>query len=137
MEATLVALTFDQRLDALRAAKLQQTLEKQKVLGAMDHDDHALILPPPESRQLVQAISSSGMPISDCLLSSFEVISNHPSGGFFGPRACGENFGRLLRVHPVYIDPASSLAGGYMVNFMSYRKPHWNPDYPLDEFQAD
>ncbi len=137
MEATLVALTYEQRLEALRATKLQQTLEKQKVIGAMDHDDHALILPPPEQRKLVQAMSSSGMAINDCLLADFEIVSNHPSGGFFGPRACGENFGRLLRIHPVYLDPMSSLAGGYMVNFMSYRKPHWNPDFPLDAFQAD
>lgn len=137
MEATLVGWTYAERIDALRAAKLQQTLEKQRVVGAMDHDDHALILPPPDQRKLVQAMSSSGMPINDCLLAGFEIISNHPSGGFFGPRACGENFGRLLRVHPVYIDPASSLAGGYMTNFMSFRNPHWNPDVPTDEFQAD
>ena len=87
MEATLTAITYQERLEALRAAKLQQTLEKQRVVGAMDHDDHALILPPPDQRKLVEAISSSGMPITDCLLSSFEVIPNHPSGGFFGPRA--------------------------------------------------
>jgi formate C-acetyltransferase len=77
------------------------------------------------------------MPITDCLLEGFEIESNHPSGGFFGPRACGENFGRLLRAHPVYLDPASSLAGGYMVNFMSYRKPGWNPDFDLTPFRAD
>ena len=69
------------------------------------------------------------MPIKDCLLAGFEVQPNHPSGGFFGPAAVGENFGALLRAHPVYIDANSSLAGGYMVNFMSYRKPHWNPDF--------
>lgn len=137
MEPTTCEWTYQHRLDLLRATKLQQTQEKQRVIGAMDYDDHALILPPPERRKLVQTISASGMPITDCLLDGFEIESNHPSGGFFGPRACGENFGRLLRTHPVYIDPVSSLAGGYMVNFMSYRKPHWNPDFPLDEFQAD
>jgi len=137
MDAPLTGLTFRQRLDLLRAAKLEQTLEKQRVIGAMDHDDHALVLPPPGKRKLVQTMSSSGMPITDCLIEGFEVESNHPSGGFFGPRACGENFGRLLRMHPAYIDPASSLAGGYMVNFMSYRKPHWNPDFGLEAFQAD
>ena len=137
MDATLVGFTFEERLNKLRAAKSRQTLEKQQVLGAMDHDDHAVVLPPPERRKLIQAVSSSGMPINDCLLAGFEIESNHPSGGFFGPRACGENFSRLLRAHPVYIDPASSLAGAYMVNFMSYRQPHWNPDFALDAFQAD
>ena len=137
MDMTMIELTLQQRLDALRATKLRHTLEKQQVIGSMDTDDHGLILPPPERRKLVQTMSSSGMPITDCLIEGFELKSNHPSGGFFGPRACGENFGRLLRAHPVYIDPLSSLAGGYMVNFMSWRKPHWNPDFALDEFRED
>ena len=137
MDATIAEWSLQRRLDALRTTKLQHTLEKQQVVGAMDHDDHALILPPPDRRKLVQTMSSSGMPITDCLLDGFEPRPNHPGGGFFGPRACGENFGRLLRAHPVYIDPVSSLAGGYMVNFMSYRKIHWNPDFALDEFRED
>jgi pyruvate-formate lyase len=137
MDTTMVELTLQQRLDALRATKLRHTLEKQQVIGPMDTDDHALMLPPPERRKIVQTMSSSGMPITDCLIEGFEPKSNHPSGGFFGPRACGENFGRLLRAHPVYIDPLSSLAGGYMMNFMSCRKPHWNPDFALDEFRED
>ena len=39
-------LSFTQRLDALRAAKLAQTQEKQQLIGSMDHDDWALVLPP-------------------------------------------------------------------------------------------
>ncbi len=49
----------------------------------------------------------------------------------------GQNFRRLLECHPVYIDPLSSLAGGYMVNFMSYRKPHWNPDFDFSHLRGD
>ena len=48
MEATLAEYSLQRRLEALRATKLRHTLEKQQVIGAMDHDDHALILPPPE-----------------------------------------------------------------------------------------
>lgn len=121
-------LTYRQRIDALRETKLKHTKEKWEQIGAMDFDDHALILPPPESRKVVQVISGSGVPITDVLLKEFEPKSNHPSGGFFGPKACGENFRALLEIHPIYIDPMSSLAGGYMVNFMSYRDPFWNPD---------
>ncbi|MCJ7738817.1 MAG: formate acetyltransferase, partial [Anaerolineae bacterium] len=88
----------------------------------------ALILPSPDQRKLVDTISGSGVAIKDCLLSTFEAQSNHPSGGFFGPRSVGENFRRLLEVHPTTVDPVSSLAGGYMVNFLSYREPQWNPD---------
>ncbi|HHY97105.1 MAG TPA: formate acetyltransferase, partial [Firmicutes bacterium] len=77
------------------------------------------------------------MPITDVLLKDFKPVSNHPSGGFFGPKACGENFRRLLEVHPTYIDPISSLLGGYMVNFMSYRKPHWNPDFDYSHLREN
>jgi formate C-acetyltransferase len=130
-------MTYQQRLDTLRATKLMQTREKQQVNGAMDNDDHGIILPPPDRRKVVHTISSSGMPITDTLLEGFEAESNHPSGGFFGLRAVGENFGRLMRMHPVYIDPVSGLAGGYMVNFMSYRKPQWNPDLDYSSLQPD
>jgi len=129
--------TYQQRLDALRATKLEQTQEKQQLIGSMDHDDWGLILPPPDRRKFVQTTSSSGMPITDCLLEGFEVKSNHPSGGFFGPKACGENLRMLLESQPPYIDPTSSLAGGYVVNFMSYRDPHWNPDFDYSHLHEE
>ena len=128
VSTTVREYTYDQRLDALRALKMAQTRDKQALIGSMDHDDWALILPPHDRRKVVQTTSSSGMPITDCLLEGFEIESNHPSGGFFGPRAVGSNFRRLLESHPTYVDPMCGLAGAYMVNFMSYRKPHWNPD---------
>jgi pyruvate-formate lyase len=139
MEATIQieSMTYQQRIDQLRTTKMTQTQDKQALIGSMDHDDHGLVLPPPERRKIVRTTSSSGMPITDCLLEGFEVESNHPSGGFFGARAVGENYGRLLRVHPVYIDSVSALAGGYNVNFMSYRKPHWNPDFDFSFLQPE
>jgi len=130
--------TFPARIAALRATKLAQTREKQQLIGSMNHDDWALILPPPERREVVQTMSASGMPITDILLKGFQPKPNHPSGGFFGPRAVGENFRALLECHPSYVDPNSSLAGAYMANFMSFRKPHWNPELcfdPLHEAQ--
>ena len=130
-------LTYQERIDQLRETKLAQTAEKQELIGSMDHDDWALILPPPDRRKIVKAMSTSGMPITDCLLEGYEPKSNHPSGGFFGPKAVGENFGALLEAHPVYIDPVSSLAGGYMVNFSSYRKPGWNPDLDVATMRPD
>jgi len=93
-------------------------------------------LPPPDRREIVQTMSPSGMPITDVLLKGYTPMSNHPSGGFFGPRIVGANYRRLLECHPTYIDPDSSLAGGYMVNFMSYRKPHWNPDFSFADLVA-
>ncbi|MGC9469589.1 MAG: pyruvate formate lyase family protein [Anaerolineae bacterium] len=130
-------LTYQERIERLRATKMAQTQEKQEIIGSMDHDDWALILPPPDRRKIVQAMSTSGMPITDCLLEGYEPEPNHPSGGFFGPKAVGANYRALLESHPVYIDSVSSLAGGYMVNFSSYRKPGWNPDLSVAALRPD
>ncbi len=135
--ATLTQPTYAERLAALRRSKQQQTLEKQRLRGAMDFDDHAVILPPEELRETVQTLGGSGVYFTDILLSTFKPAPNHPSGGFFGPRSTGENFRRLLEVHPVYIDPMSSLAGAYMANFMSYRKIPWNPDIDCSQLLAE
>ena len=121
-------LTYNERIDLLRKTKMQHTEEKWRALGHMDMDDHGLILPPPESRKVVTVTSGSGFTMTDALFKEFVPKSNHPSGGFFGARANGENFRALLEMHPTYIDPMSSLAGGYMVNFLSYRSP---PGIPI------
>ncbi|NLD73972.1 MAG: formate acetyltransferase, partial [Chloroflexi bacterium] len=126
-------LTYPERLDRLRETKLAQTQEKQRVVGSMDHDDWALILPPEDRREIVQAISGSGMPITDVLLKGFAITPNHPSGGFFGPKAVGENYRALMEAHPVYVDPLASLAGGYSVNYSSYIKVQHPPEMDLGD----
>ncbi|MDD4869272.1 MAG: pyruvate formate lyase family protein [Kiritimatiellae bacterium] len=126
-------LSYTDRLMALCAAKSAQTREKQRVRGSMDSDDHGIILPPEELRRTVQSVNSSGVPFTDVVLDSFKPRPNHPNGNFYGPRACGENFRALLDVHPVYIDPMSSLAGAYMTNFLSYRTVHWKPEFDRSE----
>lgn len=126
-------LSVADRIAAIRQAKRTQTAEKQRLLGAMDYDDWALILPPPDRREIVESVSGSGVAIRDALLTGVQIESNHADGGFYGPRACGANFRRLLEAHPPYVDPVSSLAGGYMANFGSYRKHGWLPERPVPE----
>ena len=94
---TAEELTYQRRLDALRETKMEHTREKQQIIGAMNYDDWALILPPPEVRKVVQVMGPSGVPITDVLIKGLCIRSNHPSGGFFGPQAAGENFGLLLK----------------------------------------
>jgi formate C-acetyltransferase len=130
-------MSYAERLEALRIAKRAQTLEKQSVRGSMDFDDHGIVLPPEGQYQVVHTMSGSGVEITDAILSTFIPSGNHPGGEFFGARACGENFRKLLEIHPVHIDPASSLAGAYMVNFMSYRKLSWNPDVDCSGLLAE
>jgi formate C-acetyltransferase len=126
--AAPLEITYEQRIDALREAKVTANLEKQEVAGSLNSDDLALILPPEDRRKVVHAISGSGVPITDVVITGVEIKSNHPSGGFFGPKACGENFAALLKSHPPFIDPMSSLAGAYMTNFGSFRKGGWKPE---------
>jgi pyruvate-formate lyase len=134
---TMERLSTIDRLAALRESKQQQTIEKQQIRGAMDFDDHAIILPPKEIRQTIQTLGGSGVYFTDVIMSTFSPTPNHPGGGFFGPRSNGENFRKLLETHPVYIDPISSLAGAYMVNFMAYRTVVWNPDIDSSELLAE
>jgi len=130
-----VDFSYASRLDHLRARKLEDTREKQRVRGAMDFDDHGLILPPEETREIVHSVSGSGVAMTDVLMNTFRPKANHPSGGFFGPRACGEDFRALLECHPVFVDPVGSLAGAYMVNFMSYRTVAWKPEYDYSHLE--
>jgi len=107
------------------------------VIGSLDFDDHGRILPPPEFREVREYRGPSGNVIRDVRLSNFKPISNHPSGGFFGPKAVGENFRRFMEAHPVYIDPMSSLAGAWMAWLPAYRDPDWNPDFDYSYLEEE
>ena len=85
--------TYQQRIDALRELKGQHTEMKVKMGGYFDTDDRGRI------------------PWTEPI--PFEVVPNHPSGGCYGIQGIGENFRRWLEVHPVYINPMSSLAGAW------------------------
>lgn len=130
-------LSYRERLRRLHATKVRHTEEKWEAVKYMDMDDHGLVLPPPSWRKVITVTSGSGFTITDVLFNNYTPKSNHPSGGFFGARATGENFRDLLEMHPVYIDPLSSLAGGHMVNFFSYRNPAWNPDFDFSHLQRE
>ena len=90
MPKTTSPLTYGQRLDMLRATKLEQTRQKQECLGAMDYDDQGQILPPAELTDVVEVTSGSGITVRQPVLKAFRPVSSHPSGGFFGPKATGE-----------------------------------------------
>jgi formate C-acetyltransferase len=126
---TVPQLTYQDRIDRLRATKLRHTQEKLRELGSSDMDDLPVILPPAESRKMARVVNGSGVLILDALFKGYVPKSNHPSGGIFGARACGENIRALLDLHPPYVDPLSSLAGAYMSHFTAYRQPAWNPDF--------
>ena len=127
--------SYAQRIAALVAKKHAVTAEKQRVLGGMDYDDHGLILPPEAERTIVQTISGSGSLINDVIFKDFTPTPNHANGGFYGPLGQGANFRDFLAFHPPVIDPLCGLAGGYMVNFTTYRKGP-NPDVAVPDALA-
>ncbi len=129
--------TYQERLDALRQTKLAHTQEKQRVIGAMDYDDWALILPPPERRVMVEAVSGSGIVVKDALIAGLDMETNHPNGGFYGPRLAGANFRRLLAAQPTYIDPMCSLAGAVRCNYISYRRHGWKPEFDFSYLKPE
>ncbi len=128
---------YDDWLEELRALKLEHARRKRELRGPTDADEQGIILLPDGAGELVEAVSGSGVVVRDMVLKGYEPIPNHPSGGFFGPKAVGENFRRLLAVHPTYIHPANTMAGVYMVNFLSYRSTHWNPDFSTEHLEED
>jgi len=129
MRTTSGVLTCQERLERLRATKQEQTRQKLERLGPMDYDDQGQILPPIDQAEFVEVTSGSGITVRQPILKDFRPVSNHPSGGFFGAKATGENFKRLIEAHPTYINPLNSMCGVYMVSFMSVRRPEWNPDF--------
>lgn len=85
---------YQRRIEALHATKKEHTELKVKLYGHFDTDDHGYI------------------PWTEPI--PFEVIPNHPSGGCYGMACIGKNFRRWLEVHPLYIHPASSMAGAWV-----------------------
>ena len=87
-------LPYQARIEALRQAKSEYTEKKIRMNGFVDGDDLGWI------------------PWDEPI--PFVLQSNHPDGGCYGAKCCGENFRAWLAVHPVYIHPMSSLAGAWV-----------------------
>ncbi|MHB1459071.1 MAG: pyruvate formate lyase family protein [Armatimonadota bacterium] len=112
--------TYQERIEALRAKKMEHTLEKQIDVGYMDFDDHGIIQPPVECREVVETTDENGTVIRHPFAANFkglEFKTNLPGGRYYGAKLLGENYRATLEHHPVYIDPMGSLAGAYMADF--------------------
>jgi formate C-acetyltransferase len=112
-----MVVDYKEQVHRLSMCKLEHNQRKLATQGYHDIDDHGYI--------------PWDQPVP------FERISNHPNGGSYGVRCIGENFFRWLDVHPVYINPDSSLAGAWIgpVPGMGGWKPEDRPVhlYPLHE----
>jgi formate C-acetyltransferase len=115
--AAIPAGKFAARLEAIRNRKLEHT-ETKRARGARDVDDWGDV-PLPKGFKL-----------------NFRPETDHPKGYILGPRDCGRNFRRLLEACPAYVDPDSSLLGGYYVTFNNY-VTGWDPDAYWTHLAAD
>jgi formate C-acetyltransferase len=105
--AGAAAATYAARIEALRRTKLRHTALK-RCEGPRDVDDWGQI------------------PLGDEPF-AFTPTTDHPRGYVLGPRDCGRNFRRFLEACPTYVDPTSSLLGGYYVTFNGF-VTRWDPD---------
>jgi len=80
-------LTYQERIAILHDLKLRDTRAKQEIIGSMDHDDWAQVLPPADRRLVIEAISGSGEKITDVLLDGVEIETNYPGGAQLSPPA--------------------------------------------------
>lgn len=116
-EAVFTASFYRERIDLLRQRKEENNRLKLATAGFHNVDDHG------------------NVPWTEPI--PFEMIPNHPDGGSYGMRSNGENFRRWLEVHPLYIDPNSSLAGAWVsfVPGVGGWAPEDRPEhlYPLHE----
>ncbi|WP_430817763.1 pyruvate formate lyase family protein [Carboxylicivirga sp. RSCT41] len=105
---------YQERLQALRKRKLEQTQNKIKVEGLLDEDDYGRIAPPEDG---------------------WQSKANHPDGSFYGLDGWTDNFCDLMQNHSVYVDANDAFAGRWMYFMSRMRANKWNPDYPYTHLQ--
>ena len=102
--------SYDERLKAMRAKKIEHTLAKRKQNGYTDLDDFGTV------------------PISEgyCV----EPWYNSTNGSFYGYDGMCENFCRVIDAHEPYIDPNEMLCGRWRDMLVNYRGDlHYMPDW--------
>ncbi len=111
---------YQERYAQLRAHKVQETIDKSKRYGATDEDDYNTHIPPDGFH--------------------WENIPNAPDGMFYGFTGCAENFRKLCRIMPPYVNKNSTMAGGmyYFLGRLRTGKNEdggWNPKYDYSSMQ--
>ena len=108
--------SYESRLAAMRAQKIEHTLAKRKQNGFTDLDDFGTV------------------PISE----GYKVIPwyNSTNGSFYGLDGMSENFVRLIGGHAPYIDKNEMLCGRWRDMLVNYRGDlHYMPDWLKDNLK--
>jgi len=108
--------SYESRLAAMRAKKIEHTLAKRKQNGYTDLDDFGTV------------------PISE----GYKVIPwyNSTNGSFYGLDGMSENFVRLIGGHAPYVDKNEMLCGRWRDMLVNYRGDlHYMPDWLKDNLK--
>jgi formate C-acetyltransferase len=81
--------TYRERIALLRKRKVEQTAEKARAGGA-NEDDYGLI-------------------VQDEF--DFKLEPSHENGSIYGYKAWCSNYCRILKTHPLYVDPLDAFVG--------------------------
>lgn len=110
-------LSYQDRIDLLRAAKQKHTLEKRNQKGYTDEDDYGNIPIPADFH--------------------FAPESNYKNGGIYGYDGLSKAIADMLDVYPIYVDPMEILCGRWSKLLTDYRiSTRWNEiDYPYDDLK--
>jgi len=100
--ASKLQYDYGNRLYRLKERKTEQTKEKIKLFGHMNEDDYGSVPPPADFKFVPE-------------------FNDKQNATFYGAKLWGENFRRLMEVHPIYIDPDDALAGRWMFILQRFR----------------
>lgn len=110
-------LTYQDRMDALRATKREHTFQKRALNGYTDEDDYGNI----------------PVPADFC----YQPESNCENGGIYGYDGLSRAFAGMLDCYPVYVDPMEVLCGRWSKLLTEYRiTTRWDEvHYPYEELK--
>jgi len=88
-------MNYQERIDALRAVKEQQTREKYEKNSYMNEDDYGSVLPTEDVQMNIE-------------------FNDKENSTFYGADLWAKNFTEVMMKHPVYVDSRDALAGRWM-----------------------
>lgn len=111
-------LTYQDRIQAIRKKKIEDTLKKRDQNGYTDLDDFGTV-PLPEGYQVTPWFNST-------------------HGSFYGYDGMCENFCRVIDAHPAYVDPLEMLCGRWRDMLVNYRGDvHYLPKWRQKQLPPD
>lgn len=113
----MAKLTYQDRMESLRATKIKHTFAKREMKGYTDEDDYGNIPVPAEF--------------------DYQPESNCENGGIYGYDGLSRAFAGMLDAYPIYVDPMEVLCGRWSKLLTDYRAAtRWDEvHYPYEDLK--